>query len=300
MLSLTLRQAEYLVALAETLNFRMAARNCHVTQPALSEQIRVLEGILGVELFERRPRGIQVTGAGQRLIARAQRLLQEAEAFEQEARLAADPFAFPLRLGAIPTVAPYLLPRVLPALRQTLPLLKCYLHEDQTPRLLERLEAGGLDLVLVALPVRTGGFESREILRENFELIAPEVMTFGSRKRLAVEQIEKLDLLLLEDGHCLADQALAYCFWAREREGEPDVRASSMATLLQMVAGGMGVTLLPKMALELELMRNRGLRAWPIAPPTPSRAIGLVWRKGTARQDLIEQACAAIKGSLRP
>lgn len=299
MIPFTLRQLEYFIAVAEALNFRLAARHCHVTQPALSEQIRLLEESLGVELFERRPRAVRLTAAGERLVVRARNIMQQAEELEREAQVVADPYAFPLRLGSIPTIAPYLFPQILPSLRKELPVLKCFLYEDQTLRLLERLESGKIDLALLALPIRPEGFEICELFREKFSLITTEETNFGRRKHVDAEMIESLDLLLLEEGHCLADQALEYCYWARSREGSADLRASSMSTLLQMVAGGMGATLLPEMALELELGRNRGLRAWPICPPTPGRSVGLVWRKGSARQSLIEESRQAISRALR-
>jgi LysR family hydrogen peroxide-inducible transcriptional activator len=280
----SVRQLEYALAVARERHFGRAARTCGVTQPALSTQIQALEEALGVQLFERSRRGVIVTPAGERALGRAQGALAALDALVEEARGADAALAGPLHLGVIPTVAPYLLPRWLPLVRDAYPELRLFLHEDQTARLLSRLREGALDLLLLALPVEGAGLESLLLFEEPFLLAAPahHRLARGGRRRVAEGELEGAEVLLLEEGHCLRDQALSFCQRAGAREGEL-VRASSLSTLVQMVANGLGVTLLPALSLPVEVHAGDGIALRRFRPPEPSRSIGLVWRKSSAR-----------------
>jgi LysR family hydrogen peroxide-inducible transcriptional activator len=293
----SLRQLEYLVALADAGHFGRAAHACAVTQPALSAQILALEGELGVRLFERSRRGVTPTPAGARVLERARAALRTLDQLLETAQASREPLTGPLQLGVIPTVAPYLLPARLPAVRAAFPKLRLYLREDRTEPSLARLREGTLDLLLLALPVEGDDLESLPLLEEPFLLAAPADHPLVSRRRRRVRQedLAREEVLLLEDGHCLRDQALDVCRQAGAREAE-GVRASSLGTLVQMVANGLGVTLLPAMAVETEVARGEGLEVRPFAPPVPRRCIGLVWRRASERRAEFE----ALAGQLRP
>lgn len=292
----SLRQLEYVEALARARHFGRAARACAVTQPALSAQILALENELGVRLFERSRRGVTPSPAGQRVVERARAVLHQLDELVDTARASREPLSGPLQLGVIPTVAPYLLPGRLPHVRAAFPRLRLYLREDQTERLLARLRDGDLDLLLLALPVEGSDLESLPLFDEAFVLAAPKGHPLVSKRRRRVKQsdLSGEEVLLLEDGHCLRDQALEICRQAGARETEA-VRASSLVTLVQMVANGLGVTLLPAMAVETEVARSGGIEVRPLTPP-PKRSIGLVWRKASGRRPEFE----ALAGQLRP
>src|SRR5688572_23263177 len=234
----TLRQLGYLVELSERLNFRVAAEAQFVTQSTLSAGIKELETALGVQLFERDHRSVRLTAIGEDVVARARELLAAATDLAETARAAARPLSGPLRLGAIPTIAPYLLPRVLPALRRAHPELKLYLREDVTRSLLERLRAGGLDVALIALPFETGDLYVRELFRDEFVLVTRESERAGRGKAVVLGKIDATEMLLLEEGHCLRDHVIAAC-GPRRGAHESPVEATSLATLLQMVEGGL-------------------------------------------------------------
>ncbi len=276
----TIRQLEYAVAVAEHLHFRRAAEACHVTQPALSSQIQALEDTLGVQLFERAARKVLLTRVGREVVAQARHVLAEADALFDTARAAREPLAGLLRLGVIPTVAPYLLPRVLPGLRERFPRLELFLREEFTDVLLERLSEGELDVLLLALPL-PGEVEALPLFRDEFRLAVPAEHPLAGRECVDESDLADQDVLLLEDGHCLRDQALAVCNQAGAREASR-MRATSLGTLAQMVAGGLGTTLLPKMALEVE-GRADGVWVIPFGEPRPYREIGLAWRKASSR-----------------
>lgn len=280
----SLRQLQCAVAVADAGHFGRAARACHVTQPALSAQIRSLEEALGVRLFERSRRGASPTPVGRWVVARARGLLAGVDELVEVASGSREPLTGLLHLGVIPTVAPYLLPGWLPRARRAFPALRLFLHEDQTARLVERLVDGRLDLLLLALPVARTDVESFPIFREPFLLAAPRGHPLA-RGRGGVRTADLRDeaVLLLEDGHCLRDQALDVCRQAGARESE-QVRAASLTTLVQMVAGGLGVTLLPESAVEVEA-RGLEIAVRPFRDPAPSREIGLVWRRTSARVD---------------
>jgi LysR family hydrogen peroxide-inducible transcriptional activator len=277
----TLRQLGYLVALSERLNFRVAAESQFVTQSTLSAGIKELETQLGVQLVERDKRSVRLTAIGEDVAARAKGLLAAATDLAEAARAATRPLSGPLRLGAIPTIAPYLLPRVLPALRRAYPALKLYLREDVTSVLLERLRAGSLDVALIALPFDTGDLYVRELFKDEFALVAREADL--SEKVVALRKIDPGDMLLLEEGHCLRDHAIAAC-GPRRAPWESRVEATSLTTLIQMVEGGLGVTLLPGITLDAGILKGTRLVARPLSRPAPARTLALVARRTSPRR----------------
>jgi LysR family hydrogen peroxide-inducible transcriptional activator len=277
----SIRQLECLVAVADRLSFRKAADAVGISQPALSAQVQLAEQLLGVQVFERDRRAVLVTQAGEEVIGRARLALEAVDAVGLAARQRGEPLVGPLRLGVIPTVAPYWLPAMLPEVRHRFPRLELVLREDQTARLLAQLHAGQIEVALLALPV-PGDVTTAAIVREEFVLAAPRGAPIAARRgRLTEADLEDEKVLLLEDGHCLRDQALAVC----ERAGAAvamEVRATSLPTLVQMVAGGLGVTLLPEAAAEALVPRRSGVQLAPFAKP-PGRTIGLAWRTSSGR-----------------
>jgi len=289
---MTLRDLEYLVALADTRHFGRAAARCHVSQPTLSAQLRKLEGYLGVPLVERRPRRAALTAAGLAVVERARRMLQDADDIRGIARASQDPLAGRLKVGLIPTLGPYLLPRVTPRIAKALPNLQLMLHEYQTASLVERTLAGELDLAILALPADTKGLVTRSLFAEAFLVAMPEGHRLAAKKRVKPADLAHEKLLLLEDGHCLRDQALEVC--KRVGTEEQDFRATSLETLRQMVASGLGLTLLPRLAAEGPFASARGLAVRPFAPPSPNRVIGAAWRRSTSRGEAIRAVCDLV------
>jgi LysR family hydrogen peroxide-inducible transcriptional activator len=279
----TLRQLAYLVELSERLNFRVAGEAQFVTQSTLSAGIKELETVLGVQLVERDNRNVRLTAIGEDVVARAKELLAAATDLAAAARAATRPLSGPLRLGAIPTIAPYLLPRVLPALRRAHSGLKLYLREDVTKALLERLRAGGLDVALIALPYDTGDLFVRELFRDEFSLVTRTADRPLGDKDVALRKIDTADMLLLEEGHCLRDHAIAAC-GPRRGTWESRVEATSLTTLIQMVEGGLGMTLLPAITLEAGILKGTRLVARRFLPPVPSRTLALVARRTSPRR----------------
>jgi LysR family hydrogen peroxide-inducible transcriptional activator len=279
----TLRQLGYLVELSSRLNFRVAAEAQFVTQSTLSAGIKELETLLGVQLVERDKRHVRLTAVGEDVAARARELLAAATDLAEAARSATRPLSGPLRLGAIPTIAPYLLPSVLPGLRRAHAGLKLYLREDVTARLLERLRAGGLDVALIALPYDTGDLYVRELFDDAFSFVARESDPAVREKDVALRKVGSREMLLLEEGHCLRDHAIAAC-GPRRGSWESRVEATSLTTLIQMVEGGLGVTLLPGITLEAGILKGTRLVARPLARPAPSRTLALVARRTSSRR----------------
>jgi len=279
----TLRQLGYLVELSSRLNFRVAAEAQFVTQSTLSAGIKELETLLGVQLVERDKRHVRLTAVGEDVVARAKELLAAATDLAEAARSATRPLSGPLRLGAIPTIAPYLLPSVLPALRRAHAGLKLYLREDLTERLLERLRSGGLDVALIALPFDTGDLYVRELFEDAFAFVARESDPAVKKRDVALRKIASGEMVLLEEGHCLRDHAIAAC-GPRRGQWESRVEATSLTTLIQMVEGGLGVTLLPRITLEAGILKGTRLVARPLSRPAPSRTLALVARRTSSRR----------------
>ena len=297
---MTLQDLRYVVTLAETRNFARAAKACYVSQPTLSTQIKKLEDELGLALFERTNKRVMPTPAGFELIVQARVVLEEAEKLQQMAQQALDPMAGPLRLGVIPTLGPYLLPHLVPQLRADYPRLSLYLREDLTANLIERLRSGALDAILLALPIQTDGLELIELFREPFVMALPKDSPLAGKSEVMETDLMGVQLLLLEDGHCLRDQALAVCGLPQPR-GSEDFRGSSLETLRQMVAAGVGCTLLPALAADAagtggtKLASERLIELRPFAAPVPSRTIGLAARRGFPRMEMVRAFAELIK-----
>jgi LysR family transcriptional regulator, hydrogen peroxide-inducible genes activator len=293
-MDLKLKDLRYLVALADERHFGRAAAKCFVSQPTLSTQLRKLEEYLGVQLIERRPRKVSLTEAGEEIALRARSMLESGDAIVATALTRRDPLAGQLRVALLPTIGPYLLPRVALKIRKALPRLDLMLYEYQTGPLLERLHHGDIDVGILALPIHEDGLVSRELYHEPFVAAVPADHPLASRARVHAEDLQGETLLLLEDGHCLRDQALAVCSISGAHESQ-DFRATSLETLRQMVATGAGVTLLPQLATLGSYANTRGLAIRPFAKPVPTRTIGALWRKSTARAAAIEAVCDQIK-----
>jgi LysR family hydrogen peroxide-inducible transcriptional activator len=288
-----LKDLRYLVAIADTRHFGRAAERCFVSQPTLSAQVRKLEDYLGVQLIERQPKNLTLTEAGEQIVSRARRILEASDEVVTLARAHRDPLAGRFRLALLPTVGPYLLPRVSQPIRKAMPRIELRLYEYQTAPMLEKLGAGEIDLGIIALPVSVEGMESRELYSEPFTVAVPDHHALAKRDAVRVEDLKDETLLLLEDGHCLRDQALEVCSRIGLHD-QQDFRATSLETLRQMVATGAGVTLLPELASRGAYGNARGVSIRPFTRPAPSRHVGAVWRKTTARRPAIDALCDVI------
>lgn len=288
----SLRQLQYAVAIAETLSFRKAAERCRVSQPSLSAQLAALESALEVRLFERDRRRVLLTQAGEVVVARARIVLREAEDLGAAARRLVDPFAGNLRIGIIPTISPYLLPSIAPVLRKRFPRLAIRWSEDRTESLVRALDEGELDAAILALEAELGDVEHEVIATDPFVIAAPPEHPILRHRLAHAAEIRGLGVLLLEEGHCFGDQALAFCSDARAHELE--FRATSLGTLAQMVASGDGITLLPELAVPIETERaNIAVRRF--ADPAPHRTIALVWRKRSPIADALRELTREIR-----
>jgi LysR family hydrogen peroxide-inducible transcriptional activator len=294
---MNLRDLRYLVALADTRHFGKAADKCFVSQPTLSAQIKKLENYLGVQLIERQPRKVTLTETGEKILPLARRMLQESDEIISLARNEHDPLSGKVNVAFIPTIGPYLLPLMMRRLRKQLPQLKVMLYEYQTGPLLEKLRAGEIELGILALPVPLDGLESRELYQERFTLAMPSTHPLAKRTHIKLDDLAGESLLLLEDGHCLRDQALDVCSRIDVKENE-DYRATSLETLRQMVAAGLGITLLPELATRGPFGTGHGLTVKPFAKPVPSRTVGAVWRKSSARAAAISALCDVISTTM--
>lgn len=292
---LSIRQLQYFAAVAEALGFRRAAERCHVSQPTLSAQIQQLESVLGVQLFERDRRRVALTRAGQALLVRARAALRALEDVLDEAKRLTDPFVGTLRVGVIPTVAPYLLPEVTPALTARYPRLTVVYREEKTSAIVAHLEAGELDAGLLALEADIGELASAVVLKDPFVAALPKGHRLAQRKRVALHELEQELVLLLDDGHCFREQALEACSRAGAREAA--FRATSLATLAQMVSAGAGVTLLPELAVEAE--NRRGQLAIRPLSPAPARTLALVWRRSSALAGSLQEIAQTMRGATR-
>ena len=289
----TIRQLQYAVAVADAANFRRAAAQCHVSQPSLSAQVAELESALGVRLFERDRKQVMLTAAGREVVERARRLLVEMADLAEGAARFADPLRGSLRFGVIPTISPYLLPEVVPALRRRFPKLTLHWVEEKTATLVSLVQAGSLDAALLALEADVGDLERYGVGPDPFVLATPRGHALAQRDApIALAELRGCPVLLLDDGHCLRDQALAACS-ATEAQ-ELDFRATSLATLAQMVAGGAGVTLLPRLAVKAENRRAQ-LAVRRFAGPAPQRTLGLVWRRRSPLAAALTQVGAVLR-----
>jgi LysR family hydrogen peroxide-inducible transcriptional activator len=293
-ITMNLKDLKYLVALADTGHFGKAAERTFVSQPTLSAQLKKLEEYLGVKLVERQPKNVQLTDVGKQVVVRARRMLEEGDEIVALARSNTDPFAGKLKVALIPTIGPYLLPRVMQKIRKALPQLGLMLYEYQTEPLLKRLRDGEIDLGVIALPALHEGLESRLLYEEAFTLALPHNHPLADKTTVRLQDLKGHTLLLLEDGHCLRDQALEVCSRVDVREAE-DFRATSLETLRQMVVAGLGITLLPESAVDSPFASQRGLAIRRFANPQPTRTVGAVWRKSSTRTAAIAELCNVIE-----
>ena len=276
----SLKQLRYLVALEEHRHFGKAAASCFVSQSTLSAGLKELETALDAELVERNNRTLVFTALGLEVSNRAKRVLREAEELAELAARGREPLSGRLRLGVIPTIAPYLLPKTLPVLRKAYPKLQLYLTEDQTARLLALLDDGTLDLVLLALPYHADNVETLPLFKDGFQLVTRKDSPLAQKKAATTADLKDADLLLLAEGHCLREHALAAC---RLPQADSGFAGASLNTLVEMVAGGLGVTLLPDMAVPMHVPKQGELVARPFDRSGAGRQIGLAWRTTSSR-----------------
>jgi LysR family transcriptional regulator, hydrogen peroxide-inducible genes activator len=279
---ISLKQLRYFEAVARLKHFGRAAEQCAVTQPALSMQIQELEKQLGVELMERSRNGVMLTEAGREIAGRASRILAETRDIVDFARRQGNVLAGPLHLGVIPSVAPYVLPALLPLVRDKYPDLDLHLRETQTHHLVDELLDGGLDLLLLALPVENPEVETIKLFNDRFLLAMPKSRRVPNRIRATPDLLQQDRLLLLEEGHCLRDQALSFCN-LRRIDNIDTFGASNLSTIVQMVANGLGMTLLPELSIKLEC-RQDDIKLMRFADPQPRRVVGLAWRRSSPRK----------------
>ena len=297
---MNLRDLEYLVALADTCHFGHAAERCCVSQPTLSGQLRKLEEELGVILFERTKRSVEITPPGEAIVVHARRVLEQADALRQVAQSYQDPLAGPLRMGAIPTLSPYLMPLVLKPLNKCYPQIKLVLSEEFTDTLLNRLGKHEIDAALLATPVEDPDLESIPLFDEPFWLVHPRGHTLSGKKKIIQKDLDGTDLLLLSEGHCLAEQAMMVCHMQeRSAQGDmADLRAASLETLLQMVGAGFGCTLLPALALKTASARDKSIIARQLKLPDTYRRVSLVYRRTFPRRQALEAFARVVLDNL--
>jgi LysR family hydrogen peroxide-inducible transcriptional activator len=279
----TLTELRYIVAVARERHFGRAAETCFVSQPTLSVAVKKLEEELDVTLFERGPGEVSVTPAGQKIVEQAQRVLEEAARVRELAAAGRDPLAGALRLGAIYTIGPYLLPKLIPILRRSAPAMQLHIQENFTHRLAEALKSGEVDVILIALPFDEPGVETCAVYDEPFFVAVPKGHAWEGRKRVTSAELTRESLLLLGEGHCFRDQVLEFCRVGRGRA----IEGGSLETIRQMVASGVGVTVLPATSVDLQ-RPGELIRVLPFARPVPSRRVALAWRRSYPRPEAIE------------
>jgi LysR family hydrogen peroxide-inducible transcriptional activator len=298
---ISLKQLKYFEAVARSRHFGKAAEQCSVSQPALSMQIQELEKTLGVQLMERSRNGVMLTEAGRDIAARATRILAEARDIVDLARRQSNTLSGSLHLGVIPSIAPYVLPALLPLIRDRFPDLDLHLRETQTHHLVGELLDGALDLLLLALPVENPDVETIKLFDDRFLLAMPKSRRVSNRIRATPDLLQQDRLLLLEEGHCLRDQALSFCN-LRRVDNIDTFGASNLSTIVQMVAGGLGMTLLPELSIKLEC-RQDNIRLMRFTDPQPRRVVGLAWRRSSPRKrhfvELGELITSATSGQMR-
>jgi LysR family transcriptional regulator, hydrogen peroxide-inducible genes activator len=295
--AVTLTELRYIVAVARERHFGHAAEACFVSQPTLSVAVKKLEEELGLALFERGAGEITITPAGQKIVAQAQRVLEEAARIKDLAAAGRDPLAGPLRLGAIYTIGPYLLPKLIPILRKSAPAMQLHIQENFTHRLAEALKSGEVDVIVIALPFGEPGIETRAVYDEPFLIAVPKGHPWEQRKRVSSEELTKESLLLLGEGHCFRDQVLEFCHTTRTRA----IEGGSLETIRQMVASGVGITVLPSTSVSPSASPGGGagdlIRILPFTKPTPTRRVALAWRRSFPRPEAIEALRKAILAS---
>jgi len=297
---MNLRDLKYIVAVAETRHFGKAAERCFVSQPTLSGQIKKLEEELGVTIFERTQRSVEVTPVGEAILEHARQIMEQAEVIEQLALAHQDPLAGPLRVGAIPTLSPYLMPLLLLPLKKKHPQMKLVLSEELTDTLLERLRNHEIDAALLATPVEEPDLEALPLFDEPFYIAYPREHPFYAKEKITRRDLESVNLLLLAEGHCLAKQAMDVCHLKeRDQKGDmADLRAASLETLLQLVAAGFGCTLVPALAMRGSWTSGSGVVAQPLALPDAYRRVSLVFRHSYPRRQALEALAAIIHDNL--
>lgn len=291
---MNLRDLQYLVAVAKHRHFGKAADACFVSQPTLSTQIKKLEDELGVTLIERNNKQVMLTEIGEAIVAKAEEMLQTGNDIKNLAEHYRDPESGSLSLGVIPTLAPYLLPHIMPAIKKRFPKLKTWLYEEQTAVLLRKLLGGHLDAAVLALPVEETTLKSLPLFTEPFFAAVPSQHALAGKSSLTLQEVAKTDILLLEDGHCLRDQTLDLCrkVGATEVEG---FRGTSLETLRHMVASGTGITFMPALAANTNKQAGNKIKILPFKPPQPSRQIGLVYRSSSHKESIFKDLAAVIK-----
>src|SRR4051812_40575355 len=300
---MTLTELRYIVAVARERHFGRAAEACFVSQPTLSVAVKKLEEELGVTLFERGPSEVTVTPGGAGIVEQAQRVLEEAARIRELAAAGRDPLAGALRLGAIYTIGPYLLPKLIPILRRNAPAMQLLIQENFTHRLGEMLKNGEVDAMLIALPYDEPGVATRALYDEPFFVAVPKGHAWEGRKRVTADELTRESLLLLGEGHCFRDQVLEICHTVRSRERSGlsrTLEGGSLETIRQMVAGGVGVTVLPATSIGAGASNADLIRILPFARPTPVRRVGIAWRRSFPRPEAIEALRRAILASNLP
>jgi len=293
---MTLTELRYIVAVARERHFGRAAEACFVSQPTLSVAVKKLEEELGVTLFERGPGEVSVTPPGQKIVEQAQRVLEEAARLREVAAAGRDPLVGPLRLGAIYTIGPYLLPKLVPVMRRTAPQMPLLIQENFTHNLVEFLKSGEVDVILIALPFEEPGIATRAVYDEPFMVAVPKGHDWQERRRISSDELARESLLLLGEGHCFRDQVLDICHVVRGRDRSAlakTVEGGSLETIRQMVASGVGVTVLPATSVAAGGAGDL-IRILPFAKPVPTRRVGLAWRRSFPRPEAIETLRKAV------
>ena len=294
---MNLRELEYLVAVDEERHFNRAAVRCFVSQPTLSGQLKKLEEELGVMLIERNTRYVSMTDVGTAVAQQARKILKEVKAIKEITQSFDDPMAGEIKVGLIPTLAPYLLPEIIPELKQNFPRLTLWLHEYLTAVLLEKLKNADLDLLILALPVDSDEFSEIDLFQEAFWLVVPSHETLSKKNTIQLMDLNEQEMLLLEEGHCLRGQALDVCFSAGATENN-SFRATSLETLRHMVSEGIGMTLLPELAVPKKRTTSDAITYIPFSEPKPNRRIGMLYRQGSYREETYRKMAQVIKGKL--
>lgn len=293
---MNLRDLKYVIAVAETQHFGKAAERCFVSQPTLSGQIKKLEDELGVTIFERTNRSVEITPLGKDIVAHARQIVEQADVIQQLARAHQDPLAGPLRLGAIPTLSPYLMPLILAPLKKRIPQMKLVLSEELTDTLLERLRNHEIDAALLATPAEDSDLEAMALFDEPFWIAYPRRHAFYAKDKVTLNDLNKENVLLLAEGHCLAKQTMDVChIKERQQQGDmADLRAASLETLIQLIGAGFGVTLVPALAMRGSWTTGSGVVAQPLVAPHAARRVSLVFRRSFPRRAAIEAFAAIV------